>query len=98
MGYGYGIRIVRNALTLLAMEDELLDRMNLAFGEIRELGASKSHDTTKRNQKKIDRFEADFTSLQSRPFEHRELEILSEKLVEICVDIIKENTEARLKR
>jgi hypothetical protein len=97
MGYGYGIKIVRNALALLAMEDELLDRMNLAYGEIRVLGASKSHDTSKKNQKKIDRFEADFTSLQSRSYEPRELEILSEKLVEICVDIIKDNTEARLK-
>ena len=98
MGYGYGIRIVRNALALLAMEDELLDRMNLAYGEIRVLSESRSHDTSKKNQKKIERFEADFTSLQNRFFEQRELEILSEKLVEICVDIIKDNTEARLKR
>jgi hypothetical protein len=98
MGYGKGIKIARNALVLLAMEDELLDRMNLAFGEIRVLGSSKSHDVSKKNQKRIDRFEAAFTELQEKTFEARELEILSEELVEICMDIITDNTEERLKR
>jgi hypothetical protein len=96
MGYGKGIRIARNALVLLAMQDVLLDRMNLAFGEIRVLGSSKSADVTKENQKKIDRFEAAFLELQEKAFEARELELLSEELVEICADIIADNTEERL--
>jgi hypothetical protein len=96
MGYGKGIRIARNALVLLAMQDELLNRMNLAFGEIRVLGSSKSADVTKKNQKKIDRFEAAFLELQEKAFEARELELLSEELVEICADIIADNTEERL--
>jgi hypothetical protein len=98
MGYGKGIKIARNALMLLAMEDELLDRMNLAFGEIRVLGSSHSHDVSKKNQKRIDRFETVFTELQEKVFEARELEIMSEELVEICTDIIADNTEERLKR
>jgi hypothetical protein len=96
MGYGKGIRIARNALVLLAMQDKLLDRMNLAFGEIRVLGSSKSADVTKENQKKIDRFEVAFLELQEKAFEARELELLSEELVEICADIIADNTEKRL--
>jgi hypothetical protein len=95
MGYGKGIRTVRNALQLLAMEEGLLDRMNLAYGEIRALGSSKSQDISKKNQKKINKFEAAFTDLQLAPYEPRELEILSERLVEICVEIIEDNAIAR---
>jgi hypothetical protein len=97
MGYGKGIKIARNALVLLAMEDELLDRMNLAHGEIRVLDGSRSHDISKKIQKRIERFESAFTELQEKAFEARELEILSEELVEICATIIAENTEERLK-
>ena len=99
MGYGRGIRIVQSALVFLAIDDELINRIKLAFGEIRALGnSSKLQDISQKNQKKIDKFDADFTALQELPYQPRELEILSEKLVEICVDIVEDNAEARLKR
>ena len=99
MGYGHGIRIARNALVYLAMDDELVNRVKLAFGEIRALGgSSKSPDISKKNQKKIDKFDVSYAGLQQIPYPQRDLEIMAEKLVEICADIIEHNSELRLKR
>jgi type I restriction-modification system DNA methylase subunit len=99
MGYGHGIKIARSTLGYLAMEDELKNRMELAHGEIRALGSSsKTADTTKKNQKKVGKFDRAFGALQDNLYEPRELEILAEKLAGICADIIEDNTKFRQKR
>ena len=96
MGYKHGIKIARSALGYLGMADELKNRMELASGAIRELAdASKSQNTSKKNQKKVDLLDSAYKTLRDLPYDQRALEILAEKLVEICADIIEDNTNTR---
>jgi hypothetical protein len=98
MGYGHGIKVAQNTLGYLAMDDELKNRMELACGEIRELGsASNAQETSKKNRRKVDEVDLAFKVIKDKKFVPRDLEILAEKLVNICVDIIEFNTRVRLK-
>jgi hypothetical protein len=96
MGLGNGIKIARSTLAYLAMSDELTKRMDLACGKVRELGsASKSGDTSIKNQKKVDDIDSSFKDLNEAGNNVRELEILAGRLVKLCADIIEDNTKSR---
>jgi hypothetical protein len=89
---GFALRIARTTLGYLAMDDELMKRMELAFGEIRILGGGS--DTIKisiKNKRQIEEFETAFNALKNSKALPRDLEILAEILVDICVDIICES-------
>ena len=96
MGLGHGIKVARSTLGYLAMSDELKKRMDLACGKIREIGtASKDGDTSKKNQKKVDDIDSSFKALNEVANVGREMEILAERLVKLCADIIEDNSKSR---
>jgi hypothetical protein len=83
------LNIARSTLGYLAMDDKLKKRMELAFGEIRILGdTSNVTKISEKNKRQVEEFELAFSALKVSISEPRELEILAEKLVDICVDII----------
>jgi hypothetical protein len=83
------INIARATLGYLAMDDDLKKRMELAFGEIRILSdTSSAIRISEKNKRLVEEFEMSFSALKDSTSEPRELEILAEKLVDICVDII----------
>lgn len=86
---GLVIKIARTTLGYLAMDDELKKRMEMASGEIRVLvGGSNSNEISKNNKRQVEEFEMTYSALKNSTPEPRELEILAEMLVDICVDII----------
>jgi len=87
---GFALKIARTTLGYLAMDDELIKRMELASGEIRVLGGGIS-DTEKisdKNKRQVEEFERAFRALKNSTPQPRDLEILAEILVDVCVDII----------
>jgi hypothetical protein len=87
------LKIARTTLGYLVMEDELKKRMDLAVGEIRSLGISSNVRTiSKKNILQVEELQLGFSALTDMTYEPRELEILAEKLADICVDIIEDNT------
>jgi hypothetical protein len=83
------LNIARTTLGYLAMDDELKKRMELAYGEIRVLvGGSNSTEISKNNKRQLEEFEMAFSALKNSTPSPRELEILAEMLVDVCVDII----------
>jgi hypothetical protein len=86
---GLALGIARATLGYLAMDDELKKRMELASGEIRVLGDhSNSTEISENNKRQVEEFEMAFSALKNSTHSPRELEILAEMLVDVCVDII----------
>jgi hypothetical protein len=99
MGLKHGIKLARRSLGYLSMQDELKDRMELAVGTLREMAStSNSPDTSKKNQRSAERFFRDYEALNKNSYDIRDLEILASKLVDLCTDVIEDNTQELSKK